>query len=178
MRGRLSYMLGNNPAALEDFSKSIRLDPEDATAYFNRGVAYYILGAHNADAVADFKKAAELNPKDAYAAIWRDLAERRNNVPSHLAEAAKQLDMNVWPAPVIRHFLGELNSEQVFGAAFDTDPKTKLSQTCEANFYSGEFALLKKDKKDAQRLLKLAANDCPPSFVESTAAIAELILLK
>jgi lipoprotein NlpI len=95
-----------------------------------------------------------------------------------LTEAAKQLDMTVWPAPVIRHFIGEINAEQVFGAAFDTDPKTKLSQTCEANFYSGEFALLKKDKKEALRLLKLAADNCPPSFVESTAAIAELITLK
>jgi lipoprotein NlpI len=177
-RGQLSYILGNNPAAIEDFAKAIKLDPEDATAYFNRGVAYYFVGGRNADAVADFKKAAELNPKDAYAALWRDLAERRNNAPSHLAEAAKQLDMTVWPAPVIRHFLGELNAEQTFGAAFDTDPKTKLAQTCEANFYSGEFALLKKDKKEAQRLLKLAANDCPQSFIESTAAIAELIPLK
>jgi lipoprotein NlpI len=177
-RGRLSFMLGNNPAALEDFTKSIKLDAEDATAYFNRGVAYYVIGGRTPDAVADFKKAAELNPKDAYAALWRDLAERRNNAPSHLAEAAKQLDMTVWPAPVIRHFLGELNAEQTFGAAFDTDPKTKLAQTCEANFYSGEFALLKKDKKEAQRLLKLAANDCPQSFIESTAAIAELIPLK
>jgi len=177
-RGRLSYMQGNNPAAVEDFTKSIKLDPEDASAYFNRGIAYFVVGAHNPDAVADFKKAAELNPKDAYAAIWRDLAERRNNAPSHLTEAAKQLDMTVWPAPVIRHFIGEINAEQVFGAAFDTDPKTKLSQTCEANFYSGEFALLKKDKKEAQRLLKLAADNCPPSFVESTAAIAELITLK
>jgi lipoprotein NlpI len=177
-RGRLSYMMGNNPAAVEDFTKSIKLDADDATAYFNRGVAYYVVGGRTADAVADFKKAAELNPKDAYAALWRDLAERRTNAPSHLAEAAKQLDMTVWPAPVIRHFLGELNAEQTFGAAFDTDPKTKLSQTCEANFYSGELALLKKNKKEAQRLLKLAANDCPPSFVESTAAIAELILLR
>jgi len=177
-RGRLSYMLGNNPAALEDFTKSIKFDAEDATAYFNRGVAYYVIGGRTPDAVADFKKAAELNPKDAYAALWRDLAERRNNAPSHLAEAAKQLDMTVWPAPVIRHFLGELNAEQTFGAAFDTDPKTKLAQTCEANFYSGEFALLKKDKKEAQRLLKLAANDCPQSFIESTAAVAELIALK
>lgn len=177
-RGRLSYMLGNNPAALEDFTKSIKFDAEDATAYFNRGVAYYVIGGRTPDAVADFKKAAELNPKDAYAALWRDLAERRNNAPSHLAEAAKQLDMTVWPAPVIRHFLGELNAEQTFGAAFDTDPKTKLAQTCEANFYSGEFALLKKDKKEAQRLLKLAANDCPQSFIESAAAIAELIPLK
>ena len=177
-RGRLSYMLGNNPAALEDFTKSIRLDAEAAPAYFNRGVAYYVVGGRTADAVADFKKAAELNPKDAYAALWRDLAERRNNAPSHLAEAAKQLDMTVWPAPVIRHFLGELNAEQTFGAAFDTDPKTKLAQTCEANYYSGEFALLKKNKKEAQRLLKLAADDCPRSFVESTAAIAEIISLK
>jgi len=177
-RGRLSYMLGNNPAALEDFTKSIKFDAEDATAYFNRGVAYYVVGGRTADAVADFKKAAELNPKDAYAALWRDLAERRNNAPSHLAEAAKQLDMTVWPAPVIRHFLGEFNAEQTFAAAFDTDPKTKVTQTCEANFYSGEFALLKKNKKEALHLLKLAADDCPPTFIESTAAIAELIPLK
>ncbi len=177
-RGQLSYILGNNPAAVADFTKAIKLDAQDATAYFNRGVAYYVVGGHTADAVADFKKAAELNPKDAYAALWRDLAERRNNAPSHLAEAAKQLDMTVWPAPVIHHFLGELNAEQTLGAAFDTDPKTKRAQTCEANFYSGEFALLKKDKKEARRLLKLAANDCPQSFIESTAAIAELIPLK
>jgi lipoprotein NlpI len=177
-RGRLSYMLGNNPAAIEDFGKAIKLDAEDPSGYFNRGVAYYAVGGRTADAIADFKKAAELNPKDAYAALWRDLAERRNNAPSHLAEAVKQLDMTVWPAPVIRHFLGELNAEQIYAAAFDADPKTKTAQTCEANFYSGEFALLKKDKKEAQRLLKLAADNCPPSFIESTAALAELIPLK
>jgi lipoprotein NlpI len=177
-RGRLSYMLGNGPAALEDFSRAIKLDAEDPNAYFSRGVAYFTIGGRNADAEADFRKAAELNPKDAYAALWRELAERRNNGPSHLAEAAKKLDMTVWPAPVIHLFLGELNIEQTFGAAFDTDPLTKAAQTCEANFYSGEFALQKKNKKEAQRLLKLAANDCPPSFVESTAAVAELIPLK
>ena len=178
VRGRLSYMLGNSPAALEDFSKAIKLDANEATSYFNRGVAYYVIGGRNPDAIADFKKAGELDPKDAYAALWRELAERRNNSPSHLAEAAKQLDMTVWPAPVIRHFLGELTIEQTYGAAFDTDPKTKAAQTCEANFYSGELALLKKNKKEAQRLLKLAADQCPPSFIESTAALAELIPLK
>jgi lipoprotein NlpI len=177
-RGRLSYLLGNGPAALEDFTKAIKLDAEDPNSYFNRGVAYYVIGGRNADAVADFKKATELNPKDAYAALWRDLAERRNYAPSHLAEAAKQIDMTVWPAPVIRQFLGESTTEQTFGAAFDTDPTTKIAQTCEANFYGGEFALLKKNKKEAARLLKLASDDCPPSFIESTAALAELIPLK
>jgi lipoprotein NlpI len=177
-RGRLSVMLGNGPAALEDFGKAIKLSGDDATVYFNRGIAYYIIGGRNPDAIADFKKAAELNPKDAYAALWRDLAERRNNAPGHLAEAAKQLDMTVWPGPVIREFLGDLNAEQTFGAAFDTDPQIKVAQTCEANFYSGEFAVLKKNKKEAQRLLKLAADTCPPSFIESTAALSELITIR
>jgi lipoprotein NlpI len=178
-RGRLSYMMGNSPNALEDFGKAIKFDAEDATAYFNRGVAYFVIGGRLPDAVADFKKAAELNPKDAYAALWRDLAERRNNnVTGHLAEAAKQLDMTVWPAPVIRQYLGELSAEQTVGAAVDNDPRTKLAQTCEANFYGGELALLKKNKKEAQRQLRLAADECPRSFVESTAAIAELILVR
>ena len=178
VRGRLSYMLGNAPAALEDFSKAIKLDDSQATSYFNRGVTYYVIGGHTADAIADFKKTAELDPKDAYAALWRELAERRTNAPGHLAEAAKQLDMAVWPAPVIREYLGERNAEQTFGAAFDTDPQVKAAQTCEANFYSGELALLNKNRKEAQRLLKLAADSCPPSFVESTAALADLIALK
>src|ERR1700719_2575537 len=119
VRGDLYRGTGDFPRAMTDMNEAIRLDPNYAPAYFTRGVAYYVIGGRTADAVADFKKAAELNPKDAYAALWRDLAERRNNAPSHLAEAAKQLDMTAWPAPVIRHFLGELNVEQTYGAAFD-----------------------------------------------------------
>jgi lipoprotein NlpI len=178
IRGQLSYLLGNAPAAVEDFSKAIKLDADEASPYFNRGVAYYVIGGRNPDAIADFKKAAELSPTDAYTALWRDLADRRNNSPTRLAEAAKKLDMTVWPAPVIRHFLGLANVEQTYGAAFDTDPKIKTAQTCEANFYSGELALLTKNTKEAQRLLKLAAEQCPTSFIESTAAVAELIQLK
>jgi lipoprotein NlpI len=174
-RGSLFYIQGNNPAALADFTTSIQLDPNETVAYFNRGVAYFFVGGRIADAEADFKKAAAFNPKDAYAALWLDLAERRNNVASHLAEAAKQLDMTAWPAPIVLHFLGDLSAAQTLAAAFDRDPKTASAQTCEANFYSGELALLKKDKKEAQRLLQLAANDCPRSFIESTAAVAELI---
>jgi lipoprotein NlpI len=175
-RGSVSYIMGNNPGALEDFTKSIRLDPDDAAAYFNRGVAYFLIGGRIADAEADFRKASALNPKDAYAALWLDLTERRNSVPSRLALAAKQLDLSAWPAPVIREFLGELSVDRTVAAASDNDPKTRLGQTCEANFYSGEFALLKKETQEALRLLRVAASDCPRGFIESTAAIAELIL--
>jgi lipoprotein NlpI len=139
-------------------------------------VAYFVIGGRTADAEADFRKASELSPTDAYAALWFDLAARRTNVPSRLAETAKQLDMTAWPAPVVREFLGELNSAQTLAAANDNDPKTRLGQTCEASFYSGEFALLKNNKQEALRLLRLAASDCPRGFLESTAAIAELII--
>jgi tetratricopeptide (TPR) repeat protein len=174
-RGSVSYIRGNNVGAMQDFSKSIQLDPSDATTYFSRGVAYFFIGGHVADAEADFRKAAELNPKDAYAALWLDIAARRNNSPSRLADAARQLDMTAWPAPIVRQFLGELNVAQTVSAAADNDPKTKQGQTCEANFYSGELALLKKEKPESQRLLRLAADGCPRGFIESTAAIAELI---
>lgn len=174
-RGSVYYIMGINARALDDFNKSIRLDPDNATAYFNRGVAYFVIGGRTADAEADFRKASELNPADAYAALWFVLAGRSNKVPSRLAETAKHLDMAAWPAPVVRQFLGELNSAQTLAAANDNDPKTRVGQTCEANFYSGEFALLKHNKQEALRLLRLAASDCPRAFLESTAAIAELI---
>ncbi len=130
------------------FTTSIQLDPNNAAAYFNRGVAYFVVGGRTADALADFKKASALNPKDDYSALWQDIAEHRDRMPGHLTVAAKQLDMTAWPAPVVREFLGESDSAQTLFAAYDNDPKTRLEQTCEANFYGGEFALLKKaDKK-------------------------------
>jgi tetratricopeptide (TPR) repeat protein len=177
LRGRLSYIGGNNPDALADFDKAIRLAPDDASAYFNRGLAYFLVGNHIADAEADFKKANQLDSKDSYIALWLDLAKRRNGAPSQLAETTKQLDMTACPAPVIRQFLGELSAAQTIAAAADPDPKTQAAQTCEANFYSGELALLnKKSKPEGLRLLKLASKDCPLDYIESTAAIAELIL--
>ena len=175
-RGCLSYLMGNNAAALADFNDTIRLEPRNEAAYFNRGVAYFVIGSRIADAEADFKKARELNPKDAYAALWQDLAEYRNNNPGHLNEAAKQLDMTAWPAPLVRQFLGQSNAAQTLAAAYDRDPKTSVGQTCEADYYGGEFELSKKNKPEALRLLGLAARDCPHGFIELTAAIAELIV--
>src|SRR6201999_2747060 len=122
IRGTVSYLLGDNPAALADFSASLKIDPNNQAAYFNRGIAYYVVGGRTPDAEADFRKATELDPKDAYAAIWLDLAARRNNAQSRLREQSAKLDMSAWPAPVIREFLGESNSAQTLAAAHDSDP--------------------------------------------------------
>jgi lipoprotein NlpI len=176
IRGTVSYLLGDNPAALADFTASLKIDPSNQAAYFNRGIAYYVIGGRTPDAEADFKKAAELDPKDAYAAIWLDLAARRNNAASRLREQAGQLDMSAWPAPVTREFLGESNAAQTLAAAHDNDPKINRERSCEANFYSGELALLAKNKQQALLMLKRAASDCPRGYIEAPAAMAELIV--
>jgi lipoprotein NlpI len=176
VRGTVSYLVGDNPAAIADFTASLKLDPSNQAAYFNRGVAYYVIGGRTPDAEADFRKAAELDPKDPYAAIWLDLAARRNNAASRLREQSAQLDMTAWPAPVVREFLGESNAAQTQTAAHNDDPKINRGRSCEADFYSGEFALLGKNKQQALPMLKRAASDCPRGYIEAAAATAELIV--
>lgn len=120
--------------------------------------------------------AIELNPKDTYAALWFDLAECRNNGSSHAAQTAKHLDMTSWPATVVRLYLSELSPANTLAAAESKDAKTKLGQFCEFNVYAGELALLKENRQELLRLLRLAASDCPRSFIETNAAIGELMI--
>ena len=50
------------------------MDPENADAYFNRGVAHYAQ-ASLADALADFDKVLQLQPDNADARRYRELAQ-------------------------------------------------------------------------------------------------------
>ncbi|MDR1220218.1 MAG: tetratricopeptide repeat protein [Treponema sp.] len=49
--------------AIADYTEAIRLDPNYATAYYNRGLASYYKGDY-ARAHADWEKALQLNPND------------------------------------------------------------------------------------------------------------------
>jgi lipoprotein NlpI len=172
-RGNAYRSKGDNDRAIADYSEAIRLDPNYAHPYASRGRLYFFSKAV-AMAEADFKKASEIDPKYAYAALWLDLIERRIDVPSHLADAATQLDMTAWPAPLVRLYLGQMTPADVLAAAQNADARKMKDQVCEANFYSGELALLQGKRGEAIRLFRLAAADCPPDFVESAAATAEL----
>ena len=115
-----------------------------------------------------------MNPKNAYWALWLDIVGKRNNLPSRLDEATKQIDMTKWPAPVLRFFLGRLTPEAVLAAADNPNPQTKRGQVCEANFFTAQLALQRGAKDEAARLFRLASADCPKSFIEEFAANAEL----
>jgi lipoprotein NlpI len=84
------------------------------------------------------------------------------------------IDMTAWPAPVIRMFLGQMTPAAVLAAADDADTTKKKGQVCVANFFGGEWALRQGAKVEAALLFRSAASDCPKSFVQFSAANAEL----
>lgn len=172
-RGLAYKNMGDYSRAIADYSETIRLDPKRSAAYFSRGRLNLFVRTL-AEAVADLNQASELNPTNAYSALWLDIANRRSNLPSRLPDAAKQVDMTKWPAPLIGLYLGELKPEAVLAAANDSNPQTKTEHVCEANFYIGELSLRNGDKAEATRLLRLAASTCPKRFMEYSGALAEL----
>jgi lipoprotein NlpI len=172
-RGEAHSAKGDNDRAIADFNQAISLDPKNGYAYRSRGLAHLYNGALP-KALADINQASALAPKDAYNALWVDIVGQRNNLPSRLPQTSSQVDMTTWPAPVVRLFMGQMTAEAALAAADDPDATKKKGQVCEANFYIGELLLLKGSKDEATRPFRLAASDCPHSFIEWNAANAEL----
>jgi lipoprotein NlpI len=155
------------------YNAAIKHDPKDDDAYFHRGLANFYAGALP-QALADVSQASKLDPEYPYYALWIDILDKRAKAASRLPQAISQINMNKWPAPVIRLFLGQTTPAAVLAAADDPDAKTKRGQVCEANFYLGELALQQGAREDATRLFRLAAADCPREFVEGHSAESEL----
>ena len=61
--------------AISDYDEAIRLDPKDAIAYNNRGLAKSELGKY-LEAISDYDEAIRLDPKDAAARTNREHAQR------------------------------------------------------------------------------------------------------
>ena len=169
-RGAAYLAKGGHDRAIADLNEAIRLDPRDSGQYLNRGLANLYSGSLP-KALADLNQSIELNPKSAYAALWRDVVERRSNLPSRLAQASMQIDMTEWPAPIIRLYLGQMTPEAVLAAADDPDVNTRKRQVCDANFFIGELALQRGAKDEAVRLFRLAAAGC-----EETGGVATIEL--
>jgi lipoprotein NlpI len=172
---------GETARALDDYASAIKFNRRNVNAYIARG-ALLLASGDVAKARADMKQAAALGRKNAYALLWHEIAERRGKQKGVLVANKKgargldmkNFDMKTWPGPVLQLFSGETKADAVLAAADSPDAAIKTAQTCEANFYSGEHALIGGNRDEAVKLFSLAAKQCPRGFLEGIAAAAEL----
>jgi lipoprotein NlpI len=201
-RGRTYRAKGDNDRAFADFTKAIELAPDSGDAFSARATVYYDRGDIDL-AIADYAKASELSPsnssyvfslglakyakgefKDAaadlgrsigmrdyiYAMLFRYLASTRAGEP-----AAAELEANVgrlankkWPYAVAELYLGRRSPAATLDAAKGSDER------CEAQFYVGQWHVLKGNAAEAAATHKIAVDTCPKDFYEYRAAVAEL----
>jgi lipoprotein NlpI len=165
---------GETERALADYADAIRFNRRNVNAYIARG-ALLLAAGKTSDARVDMKLAMALDRRNAYAVLWSEIAERRGKQRGALAAGkGRGLDKKAWPAPVLQLFAGELKADAVLAAADSPDPTAKAAHTCEANFYSGEHALIAGNREEAVKLFSVAAKECPRGFLEGIAAAAEL----
>jgi lipoprotein NlpI len=102
--------------------------------------------------------------------IWGYLARERmgEDGMAELEAKAAQLKSTDWPYPVIELYLGRRSPADVLLVA------SKAEERCEAQFYNGEWHLLRGNRAAAATALKAAADICPKSFFEYEGALAEL----
>ena len=108
------------------------------------------------------------------------LAARRTdaNYDDALRGSLADLGRETWPSAIVRFMVGEANVDAVRRAANDLDPKVAADQTCEADFYLGEWAAIAGDRATAVPLIERAEQTCPHNFVEYLGAKAALARLR
>ena len=72
-RANCHLWLNEHAKAVPDYNQGIRLNPEDASAHFNRGIVHGALGNHE-EAIRDYTKAIEIDSQYMFAYIGRGYA--------------------------------------------------------------------------------------------------------
>ena len=161
---------GDYELAIAAYDEATRVDPKDPKIYAGRGRLRFYMGDYGA-AASDLAHAVQGDSSDAYTMLWSYLARPRSGDQAAAAELetnAKQLKQPDWPYPVIQLFLGQSTVEAILAAP------TKAGDRCEAQFYAGEWYLMRGDRAAATERLKTAAETCPKTYSEYGAALAEL----
>ncbi len=96
------------------------------------------------------------------------------NDAQQLAPVVAAADLSKWPGPVLKLDLGQITADEVMAAAANPDANTQKGQVCEANYYTGEDALLHQQRATALARFKAASDGCPKNYIENAAAQAEL----
>ena len=163
-------MKGDYRRAIEDYNEAIAIAPERAVYHRSLGLARFYNGNYQG-AEADFRRALEFG-NDSYSMIFLFLSRARQGqeerARGELLAAAAKLTSREWPYAAIELLAGA-QSRQAELPAID-----KRNEVCEANYYTGHHAWLRKDMAAARRYFELAEQNCPKTIFEYAAAKAEL----
>jgi lipoprotein NlpI len=85
-----------------------------------------------------------------------------------LEQRAAGLKPVQWPFPVVKLFLEQGTPEAMLAAA------DKPEERCEAQFYLGQWHLLRDARANSIEALRKAVESCPKDFIEYAGALAEL----
>lgn len=116
-------------------------------------------------------RAVQQRPGEPYAVLWLYLVRARSQAGAARRELevnTMKLDQRTWPYPAAELLLGRRTPAATLAAAGNRDDR------CEAQFYIGEWHVLRGDRTRAVAALKIAADTCPKDFVEHAGARAEL----
>ena len=176
-RGGLNIRAGHYDAAIADFGRLLKLDPNAAAAAYNRGRAYYAKQDYK-NAAEDFARALKLRASNPYAALRLYLTQSHleQSDEAVLKTAIDRLDPTIWPRPLLELFAGTGTDPALIAGIEQLPPQFRADTLCEAQYYLGERALLKGDKKAAKEYFSAAAKltSATTEHIDAKNALARL----
>jgi len=169
---------GEADKAMADANKSLLLSPTDYASL--RLKAMIELSRKNyAAAGDDMAEAVKGDPTYSYGALWlhiiRSHAETSDR--DELMHNMANLDLTVWPGPVLNYYLGGITKAQLLSQVESKDPAQTEVQKCESTFYIGEEELAKGHRIEAAAMFRHALNICPVPYIEHSGAREELAMM-
>jgi tetratricopeptide (TPR) repeat protein len=164
--------------AIQNYDQAILLNSNYTSAYSSRGSAYFAQSNLTA-AIADFVHTISAAPSSSaavYAVLMLHVIMKRqgHDDAQQLARVAAAADLSKWPGPVLKLDLGQMTANEVLMAAASPGSDRQKWRVCEANYFTGEDALLHHQRTTALARLKAARDGCPKGDTDYAAALAEL----
>lgn len=175
-RGKAYIHMGQFYRSIADFNEAISLNPKDAEAYINRGVAFYYLNSFDT-AEKSIKQSIQISPNGYTNVPWLFLSSKRmgRKEDTDLKEWTKTYNPasnESTPVPITA-----LNLEKIYPpigfVSGNENPEEEIYR-CISYFHMGQYYLLRNEREKARELFQKAFSTYGYRAVEHAAAKVEL----
>ena len=185
-RAEAYIRMGKVNKALEDYTRIIRSNPNEAILYFSRALIYYGQKRYE-EARRDISKSIKLTDQNDfenldYKYIWYWLTERHfieeeacDALLEQYVKRRKDNVSDIWTESIFEFILGGITEKKLFERAHvGKTPKRVSEQYCEAWFYAAQLRLFEENLPEAGRFLKQCITANIRSFFEDRVARIQL----